>query len=75
MAKYKDWDKTPEAYFLTPAERAEWKKVSTDEDAEKFIGLYFAKRGVSRSSRKSLAASRRRTTNSRWRASSGEPSP
>lgn len=45
LTKYKDWDKTPEAYFLTPEERAEWKKVSTDEDAEKFIGLYFAKRG------------------------------
>ena len=45
LAKYKDWDKTPEAYFLTPEERAEWKKVSTDDDAEKFIGLYFAKRG------------------------------
>ena len=45
LAKYKDWDKTPEAYFLTPEERAEWKKVSTDDDAEKFIGLYFARRG------------------------------
>lgn len=45
LSKYKDWDKTPEAYFLTPAERAEWKNVSTDEGADKFIALYFARRG------------------------------
>jgi GWxTD domain-containing protein len=44
-AKYKDWAKSPEAYFLTPAERAEWSKVSTDADAEKFIADYWAKRG------------------------------
>jgi GWxTD domain-containing protein len=45
LSKYKDWDKGPEAYFLTPAERADWKNVQTDEDAEKFIALYYAKRG------------------------------
>lgn len=45
LSKYKDWDKSAEAYFLTPAERAEWKKVSSDADAEKFIALYWAKRG------------------------------
>jgi GWxTD domain-containing protein len=45
FSKYRDWEKSPEAYFLTPGERAEWKKVSTDEDAEKFIALYWAKRG------------------------------
>ncbi|MEP6993783.1 MAG: GWxTD domain-containing protein [Acidobacteriota bacterium] len=47
LSKYKDWDKSPEAYFLTPAERAEWKKVASDEDAEKFIALYWAKRDPS----------------------------
>ena len=45
LTKYKDWDKSPEAYFLTPAERSEWKKVASDEDAEKFVALYYAKRG------------------------------
>lgn len=45
LTKNKDWDKSPEAYFLTPAERAEWKKVSAAEDAEKFIALYYARRG------------------------------
>ena len=24
MTKYKDWAKSPEAYFLTPSERVEW---------------------------------------------------
>ncbi|MFY9550216.1 MAG: GWxTD domain-containing protein, partial [Thermoanaerobaculia bacterium] len=45
LTKYKDWDKSAEAYFLTPAERAEWKKVASDEEAEKFVALYYAKRG------------------------------
>jgi len=44
LSKYKDWDKGPEAYFLTSAERADWKNVQTDEDAEKFIAVYYAKR-------------------------------
>ena len=34
LSKNKDWDKTPEAYFLTPAERTEWKNVKTDEEAD-----------------------------------------
>ena len=45
LSKYKGWEITPEAYFLTPAERAEWKQVTSDADAEKFIAIYFAKRG------------------------------
>ena len=45
LTKYKDWDRSPEAYFLTPAERAEWKKLTADAEAEKFIALYWAKRG------------------------------
>ena len=45
FTKNKDWDKNPEAYFLTSAERTEWKNVASDEDAEKFIALYYARRG------------------------------
>ncbi len=45
FTKYQDWDKSPEAYFLTPAERAQWKDIKTDEDAEKFVALYYARRG------------------------------
>ena len=44
-AKYKDWAKSPEAYFLTPAERAEWAQVKSDDEAEKFIATYYARRG------------------------------
>lgn len=42
---YKNWDKTPEAYFLTNAERAQWKKIQTDTDAQNFILDYKSKRG------------------------------
>jgi GWxTD domain-containing protein len=43
--QYKKWDRTPEAYFLTNAERAEWKKVKTDQEAQNFILDYKGKRG------------------------------
>ncbi len=43
--KYKSWDKSPEAYFLTSSERDQWKKVKTDSDAQNFILDYKAKRG------------------------------
>lgn len=43
--KYKNWDRTPEAYFLTRAERTQWKKVTTDADAQNFILDYKARRG------------------------------
>ncbi len=44
--QYKNWDKTPESYFLTKAERAEWKKVKTDAEAQNFILDYKTKRGA-----------------------------
>jgi len=44
--KYKTWDKSPEAYFLTSSERDQWKKVKTDADAQNFILDYKAKRGA-----------------------------
>lgn len=44
LEKHKDWAKSPEAYFLTSAERQEWSQVKTDQEAEKFIALYWAKR-------------------------------
>jgi GWxTD domain-containing protein len=48
VSKYKDWPKSPEAYFLTPAERQDWSKVTSDADAEKFIADYWARRGGER---------------------------
>jgi hypothetical protein len=34
LTKYKDWPKSPEAYFLTSEERSEWSKIQNDEEAE-----------------------------------------
>jgi GWxTD domain-containing protein len=44
LSKYKDWAKSPEASFLTSAEREEWSRVGNDADAEKFIAMYWARR-------------------------------
>ena len=39
------WNKSPEAYFMTAEERAEWKKISSPEDAQRFVDEYYRKRG------------------------------
>jgi GWxTD domain-containing protein len=39
------WNKTPEAYYMTAAEKAEWKKVASPEQAQKFVDEYRRKRG------------------------------
>jgi GWxTD domain-containing protein len=44
LSKYKDWAKSPEAYYLTPSEREEWSRIKSDDEAGKFIALYWAKR-------------------------------
>ena len=43
--KYKEWAASPQAYFMTKAERAQWAGVVTDADAEKFINDFVASRG------------------------------
>lgn len=45
LVKYKEWADSPQAYFLSKAERAKWGSVATDADAEKFIADYQAARG------------------------------
>lgn len=45
LSKHKDWADSPEAYFLTKAEREAWAKVDGDAAAEKFIEGYRATRG------------------------------
>src|SRR5262249_32326887 len=45
LSKYKDWAKTPEAYYLTPAERQAGSKVASDANAEKLIADYWATLG------------------------------
>ena len=45
LDKYKDWDKSPEyAYLATDGEKKDFKKIASDEDAEKFIALFWARR-------------------------------
>jgi GWxTD domain-containing protein len=42
---YKNWPNTPEGYFLTKAERAEWDAIQDDEAAKQFVEAFQAKRG------------------------------
>ena len=42
-----NWIKSPEAYYVTNEERAQWDKdVKTAQDAQKFIDEYYRKRGA-----------------------------
>jgi GWxTD domain-containing protein len=45
LSKYKGWDKSPQGYLMTAAERSQWTGIKTDEDADKFIKDFLAKRG------------------------------
>jgi GWxTD domain-containing protein len=46
LSKYKNWPNSPQGYFMTNAERADWKaNVKTDEDAEQFIKKFVESRG------------------------------
>lgn len=42
---FRDWIKSPEAYFATAEEREEWERIGTEEDATRFIAMYWARRG------------------------------
>ena len=45
LDKYKDWVRSPDSVYLaTDDEKKEWKKIASDQDAEKFIALFWAKR-------------------------------
>jgi hypothetical protein len=43
--KYADWAKSPQAYFLTATEKAQWDKLTTDDEAAAFVSDFVAKRG------------------------------
>jgi GWxTD domain-containing protein len=45
LQKYKDWLRSPAAYFLTGDERKEWKNVRTDDEAAAFVAAFVEKRG------------------------------
>src|SRR5262249_61141500 len=42
-----DWANSPEAYFLTAEERAEWKSLDSRDSRQKFIERYWLKRDPS----------------------------
>ena len=45
LERYKDWNKSPEfTYLAVDSEQKEWKKIASDEEAERFIQLFWAKR-------------------------------
>jgi GWxTD domain-containing protein len=45
LERYKDWSKSPEFSGLAvESEQKEWKKIASDEEAERFIQLFWAKR-------------------------------
>jgi GWxTD domain-containing protein len=45
LTRFKDWADSPQAYFLSKAEREKWATISSDEAAENFIADYKAARG------------------------------
>ncbi|HEX7681009.1 MAG TPA: GWxTD domain-containing protein, partial [Thermoanaerobaculia bacterium] len=45
LVKFKGWDATPQGYFMTKAEHQEWSAVRNDEEAQRFIDSYLARRG------------------------------
>lgn len=44
LGSFKDWDDSPEGYFLTKAEREQWAQVTSEGDAAKFVEAFLAKR-------------------------------
>jgi GWxTD domain-containing protein len=44
LSKYKNWDKSPQGLLMTGAERSQWASIRTDEDADKFVKDFLAKR-------------------------------
>ena len=41
---FKDWERSPQGYFMTNAEHQEWAAIKTQEEAQKFIDQFLAKR-------------------------------
>ena len=44
-ADLKDWGSSPQAYFMTKAERAQWAAITNDADAQQFIDRFIASKG------------------------------
>ncbi|HEY7574402.1 MAG TPA: GWxTD domain-containing protein [Thermoanaerobaculia bacterium] len=65
-----DWANSPEAYFLTKAERADWKKLDSRESRESFKQAYWLKRdptpGTAKNEFREGVAARIETAEKRW---------
>lgn len=44
-AEYKNWESSPQSYFMTAAERSEWKSINTDAAAAEFVKKFAERRG------------------------------
>jgi GWxTD domain-containing protein len=44
LIKYKDWDTSPQGYFMTKSERARWAEIKGDGQAEQFVNQFIAAR-------------------------------
>jgi GWxTD domain-containing protein len=66
-----DWASSPEAYFLTKEERAEWKTVDSRDLRQKFIERYWLKRdptpGTGKNEFRELVLARIRTADARFK--------
>lgn len=46
LGRFRDWPDSPQGYFLTKAERAEWATLTTEGEAERFVNDFLARRGA-----------------------------
>jgi hypothetical protein len=42
---WKEWPQTPQGYYMTEGERAQWSVLQSDADAAKFVADFLARRG------------------------------
>jgi hypothetical protein len=45
LGRFSGWADTPQGYFMTKSERAEWAKLTTEAGAAKFVDAFLAARG------------------------------
>jgi hypothetical protein len=46
LGKFSDWADSPQGYFMTKAERAEWSRLTTEAEASRFVETFLASRGL-----------------------------
>lgn len=45
LGRFSDWADSPQGWFMTRAERAEWSRLTTEVDASRFVETFLASRG------------------------------